>query len=419
MANLPIPGQSYTVQQGDTLSSISTKAYGDSSKWPKIRQANQSSLKSADPNLIFPGEILNIPFLADIAALKTTQVKSRLTKKEKDDLTIIIAGIEIKPISARVLRVFDTPADGWSAVIEWTPGENKLLDQAILPYSYAPASVYIGNKIVINGALYTVVPRTSNDGTSKGLEGFSYTVDAVDSTLKPPYEKNNITLEQRANELVAPLGIRAVFDAESGGQFKRITANPKDKIAAHLSKLASQRGMLASNTSEGDFLFTKAVTSGTVGTIREGEQLAGDLSARFDGRKRFNAYRAIGKSSGKSAKVAVAIDSDVPRTRFMTFTAPESTAGNIKAAAEWRRSKQLAEALKMPFVLEGWIAPNGEPWEPNTRVTVVSETLHIANGFTLLVKSVEFIFDENGKTTSLNLVPPHVYTGKELENPWS
>jgi LysM repeat protein len=54
------PGSEYTVQQGDTLSSIAQQAYGDGNKWPIIAQANAI----ADPNLIYPGQVLYIPVLA-------------------------------------------------------------------------------------------------------------------------------------------------------------------------------------------------------------------------------------------------------------------------------------------------------------------------------------------------------------------
>jgi LysM repeat protein len=53
------PGSEYTVQPGDTLYSIAQQAYGDSSKWPVIAQANAIS----DPNLIHPGQKLYIPVI--------------------------------------------------------------------------------------------------------------------------------------------------------------------------------------------------------------------------------------------------------------------------------------------------------------------------------------------------------------------
>ncbi len=59
----PTPGSTYTVQQGDTLSSIAQQAYGDANEWQKIYDANAQTIGN-DPNLLQPGEILHIPFLA-------------------------------------------------------------------------------------------------------------------------------------------------------------------------------------------------------------------------------------------------------------------------------------------------------------------------------------------------------------------
>lgn len=49
----------YTVQSGDTLSRISNRVYGTSSRWMDIFQANRDQLPS--PNALKPGQTLKIP----------------------------------------------------------------------------------------------------------------------------------------------------------------------------------------------------------------------------------------------------------------------------------------------------------------------------------------------------------------------
>jgi nucleoid-associated protein YgaU len=49
----------YTVVAGDTLSAIAQQWYGAASLWPRIHEANRDQI--ADPNLIFPGQVLRIP----------------------------------------------------------------------------------------------------------------------------------------------------------------------------------------------------------------------------------------------------------------------------------------------------------------------------------------------------------------------
>ncbi len=55
-----LPGTNYTVQQGDSLSSIAQQAYGDGNLWQIIYQANTNVIGS-DPNQLQPGMILSIP----------------------------------------------------------------------------------------------------------------------------------------------------------------------------------------------------------------------------------------------------------------------------------------------------------------------------------------------------------------------
>lgn len=49
--------EQYTVQRGDTLSSISRKFYGDAALYPKLAQVN----KIQNPHIIHPGQVLQIP----------------------------------------------------------------------------------------------------------------------------------------------------------------------------------------------------------------------------------------------------------------------------------------------------------------------------------------------------------------------
>jgi nucleoid-associated protein YgaU len=49
----------YTVQPGDTLSSIANQFYGDAALYPRLFEANRHQL--SNPNLIFPGQVLRVP----------------------------------------------------------------------------------------------------------------------------------------------------------------------------------------------------------------------------------------------------------------------------------------------------------------------------------------------------------------------
>ncbi|MCP4745031.1 MAG: LysM peptidoglycan-binding domain-containing protein [Desulfobacteraceae bacterium] len=408
----PAPGTPYIVQSGDTLKSIASRAYGDAFLYPRIKAANDGlwSLQA--------GQKLIIPALPERQQLKTAAYPAPPDMDDADAPIILIDGLRIRPETVSVLRTIDTGADAWTGHIEWTPGDDNRLDAVLKPFAYPVAAVYIGGELIVNGLLYTVRPATGNR-RHVGLEGFSFSADAVDSTLTPPYEFNNTTLEQRAKAAVAPLGIDAVFEADSGGPFGRITAEPEDTIFDHLYSLAVQRGLLLTCTTQGDLLFTIAKTGPAVGTLAENEPSALSWSACFDGRKRFNTYRAYGYSPLAGKKAVTATDDNVPRSRVLTFAADDTTTGNINKAAEWRRSKQTAQALSVDLTVAGWRAPDKSLWRPNTLVTVVSETLMLPAGYTFLIRSVEFSLCTAGKQTHLSLVPPGVYTKEKVNDPWS
>jgi nucleoid-associated protein YgaU len=55
----PSQGTTYTVVAGDSLSKIAKREYGDASKWHRIYEANRDKIQN--PDLIYPGQVLNLP----------------------------------------------------------------------------------------------------------------------------------------------------------------------------------------------------------------------------------------------------------------------------------------------------------------------------------------------------------------------
>lgn len=416
----PTEGAQYRVVQGDRLDNIEKAAYG------YVR----GLLEGSNPQLagrpislenrptIYAGDLLNIPFDPNREELKTEQAKLQLANKGDDEVTLICGDLEIPFESIRIIRTMDNAADGWSCRIQWTPGADKELDAVVLPYAYPKAQLYIGNNLIVNGVLYTVAPEISDNGLSVTLEGFSFAADVVDSTMPTPYEQEDISLEDRANQLLQHIGIKSEFTADQGGTFARVTGEITDNLFNHIQSLASQRGLLVSSTPEGNLLFQKTTESEPVGTIESGDPLPIGWGAKFDGRKLFNQITAIGESPGAPTKTATVTDDNVPRSRFLTFKADDTTEGDLEAAAAWKRSKQFADALTIPFPVSSWYAPNGDLWRENTLVSVVSPEIFVPNGFTFLIRQVEYVLENSGRTATLSLVPPNVYTGERIVLPW-
>jgi prophage tail gpP-like protein len=343
-------------------------------------------------------------------------------------LTIIVDGLEIKPISARIFRVLDAPGDGWSAVIPWTPGEKPTEDKILVPGKYNSAAVYIGNALIIAGYISDVSPSLTESGRTKVLKGWSFTVDPIDSDMFPPFEANKITLEQRASELMKPFGIKIEIqnaDEVKSYQFERLTAGHSEKVAQHLQKVASQLRVLTSSTQNGDLLFTKADTEAeTYGSLEEGSNIIGSPSSYamiFEGRKRFNTWKGAGAFTylyDKNPKYGIAKDDTVPRTRFKNFQTNDFNQQNVADLANWKRNLSITEAIRFNIPVTSWLAPNGKLWATNKKVSVKSKTLFIPDGYTFLIQRIEYVFDNTGKTAFLSLVFPQIYTGEDIKIPW-
>jgi len=411
----PIPGQLYKVQIGDTLERIASIAYGDISYVRDISLANQAKQ-------IVPGVILYLP-LEIIPRINPqtdfTPQKPVIPQVTTDGLVLNVGGLEIPTESLRFFESIENVVDGWTAVIAWTPGQKPELDAIVRPYSYADAYIFLDRELLGTGRLY---------GTSPGLKGrqelllecWSLTADFMDSALKPPYEENNVTLKQRAETLSRPFPLLVDFTLGQDGIFDRVTANAEQTAGAHLLDLAKQRGALVSSTAEGALLISiPDFNSAPVGTIEEGIAGFSGFEATFDGRVRFSDYRMIGDTPSDDPNNAISKDEAVPIPRFKTKTVNETTLGEMQRAADWEKTKFLAEALSLPILATGFKAPNGKRWKKGSQVILISPTLFINDGFTMLIKSVEFSDDNKGEITTLNLVPPSVYSGGDIVEPWA
>jgi prophage tail gpP-like protein len=415
--NFPTQGEPYKIVPGDYLIKIAGIAYGDSTKWALIWEANKNNLRSGNPNLIYPDEIINIPK----ETIEREQAQD-ITGKEKGQMSVFLNGIDLPIIAGRITKTMDMAADGWTATIPWEPDKNPLLDIAIQPRSYPTAKAYLGNSLAVTGLSYITKSKIdSSGGSSVDLEGFSYTADIVDSTMLQPYEANNVTLLERAKKLCEPKGIQVISEITTDGVFDRVTAKPEDKIFEHLANLARQRSALISNTKDGKLLITSAKTTGQpVATIEEQVPIGEVFEFEFNGREIFNTYVALGQSPRSAKKVGKAVDVNVPKSRQMTFSADESTPGNIDQVAEFQRNKQYIASFTKGFPVSTWYSDeiNGVLWDVNTLINVKSKTMFIPNGFTFLIRQVDFIFEDGGTSAVLYLVPPQVYSNQPVVLPW-
>lgn len=348
-----------------------------------------------------------------------------LTGKDPDELTLLIENREVVIESAKFLRTMDTCADALNCTMPWEPGLDPVVDELTKFKKFPNCFVYLGGKLQMTGVLYNITQRRNNAGTVKELEIYTQTANMIDSTVRPPFEENNIDLYQRCINQAVEFGIQVVKDEalNVGGKFSRVTANQTDLCFNHLKELAWQRGCLLSCTEYGELeIILPNVDGQPVGTLEEGDAKTETYEITFSGRARFQEYDAITTSAQKTrTKIKQqAVDQTIIQPRFITFTADECLPGEGLNAALWHRNKTAAEALTMQFPVNSWYNPQGTLWGANQLVTVKSEALGIKKGFTYLISQVEFNYSNSGSTAILSLKVPNTYALlQELNEPWN
>jgi len=401
---------------------IATRAYGDPTKWPIIWKANSKTMRSTDPNLIYPGEVIFIPPDPTKQAVVQQAQANRYAKKPLLSATMVLDGLEVPVLNARLNRSVDTMADSFVCEIPWTSGLDAELDKRVAPFSYAPCQVYLGPNLALTGRVYNITAEKTDSGIRKTLECFTKTVDLIDSTVPPPYFYQAAYFDSIVKSVLPPFGLSASFPQGRGAYFEfGVEAKSSETAAKFLNRLAFQSGQIMANDVYGNLVFNTAKALSLlppVGTLNESEPWGQNLKINFEGRTRFNVYKALGWEGDGAPVISIAKDPVVPVSRFVTFVVDDNDPGNTKTTAAWKRSKQLIKTLTIPIPLAGWYNPQGNLWAPGQMVNVISATLHCPNGFPFMIRETEHTMEDGGFACTLHLVPAQALTGEDLKEPW-
>lgn len=323
--------------------------------------------------------------------------------------------------NARLIDSMDEAVDGFTAQIVVNPETQPDLFEAIKPRRFSPVAVYIEDELALTGKL---TKRKAAGKNVYNIAGWSNTFNFIDSHLAPPYTYPNQDLHQIATAVAKQTGTPVKFDTEPGGQFKgdMATVTVGQSGFTFLKPLARLRNQVISCTPEGELLFQEANTSGqSVGSIIEDDPsslIATDFSGNeIDDRKTFKTIKVIGRTPGGSGE-GLATDKKMPEPRHKVIRVNGQTKGAMQETAEWQKNIDIIKALTLKIPVAGWLAPDKTIWKSNTLVSLQSQRMFIPNGFTFLIRAVELILDDNGKTAMLSLIPPNVYTKNPVVEPW-
>lgn len=342
-----------------------------------------------------------------------------------NDVTLNLMGTKVPLLSMRLNRSIDSMADQFIGDFPWTPGEVATVDQKTHLYAYSRCSLTLGSTLALTGRIYNTTNKMSQSGRTKTLEGYSSTVDLVDShmptSVRGQYQ-GGVYLDTMAKDIGSFFGLTVTMPkGKRGGHFDLVDYSVTETCGKILERLAFQSALLVSNDETGNLLFQDAselATAAPVGTLQEGDGLPNQFEIKADGRARFGIYVAVGQSGDADQVFSAQIDPVAPRQRRQVFVVEDTNAGGIVSSSQYKRSRQIVACLTMSVPVTSWYAPSGKLWTPGMMVVIKSTTMEIPDGMSFLVRETEHTMDDSGYRCSLKVVPPAAYTTQFIQEPW-
>ena len=336
-----------------------------------------------------------------------------------------IAGESVPVMGASIIRSMDHPGDFFSASIDLDRINNPKLYNQLRAPNFTPVTIHLNNKLQFTGKITGRNRSRSDTSINTDISGVAATVNFIDSQLVPPYQFSIVNIQVIAEEIAKQTATQVVFKADPGGPFFSVTTARRGQTGAQfLAGLAFKKSLIMTNNAEGALLFDVAnVNSPPVGVLDESNPVHGpgssfvtDWSVNFNDRQRFRSYKATSSSPFGHAQ-GIAIDENINQPRHTVVETNDIT-GSVQENAEYLKNRSFISNMSIPIPVSDWNAPNGKLWAANTLITIKSETLFLPDGFTFMIREVEFEYSKASQRATIHITPPNVYTKNAVVEPW-
>lgn len=247
----------------------------------------------------------------------------------------------------------------------------------------------------------------SVSGKSKGCDAHDCSVD------HPKHEFEEKDVKQIANECGTNVSFTSDVTLE---KIKKVRINPGEDCYKAIDKLARARGLILTGQKDGTIKITKAGQNRHSGAIVEGVNMVTG-SAKFSDQKRHNKYKVKGQERDGTGKEKTQVEQEATdsggrsgRTKvlIMDQNMPKNLA---KSAAEQVKKRRQGESVKATVTTQGFRDQGGTIWEAGWVVFVQSVMLHLSDD--LAIESVELKQDNDGSSSTLQLVDPRALGGEK------
>ena len=288
----------------------------------------------------------------------------------------------------------------------------------------SPCEVRIGAEKLITGYVDRIRPRYDAKSRRLTVSGRSKVADLVDCSLVPGTlgtgQQNTRTLLQLATTCAKPFGITVSSQVSGLEPVQIATLSPGQTIFEFLELQARTSGVRLVDDPEGNFIICRAGTEKISTSLSLGENIE-KAEGEFNERDRFSIYYVLGQAaffSGQAGEQMAHISGKAEglKTRYRPTVVNADGMldgpGMAQRRAEWQRNIQYGRSQQATYTVAGWRHKDGL-WMPNTNVLVKDAWMGFegasGKGKWLMIGTVEFIYDGEGKRTRLTVMPKEAY----------
>ncbi len=411
--------RSYVVIQGDTLSVISARMYGDSTLYPKILYANQQ-IKSSVP--LQAGQSLIIP---DLDENENALVSG---ETEKDLVTFEIDGVNFTDFTEINIQLsIDVIADSFSLNVPFEP-DVEIYRNTFKPFKFQKARIFVGKELILTGNVVNIEPSIDVESNNLKIEGYSTPGILSDCTYPPnayPLSFSDVTLNEILRQTVGFFNLDLIDNVNDEYSYTNIDVTPGEKVSDFIIDLAQKRACLLYSTLDGKLAVSKSSKESAKFTLKQGDPNIINIKPNFNGQI---AYTTITGLLGLS-DVILDADSYTEEDKFMSsagvsrpyvFNISDVDTGTLSDVVKSKLRRNWSERVSFTVTVEGWRNPLGEIWKDNTRILIHYPSALIYNPFEFLIKTVRLKKSSDEYTAELDLVFPQSFDiDEELESlPW-
>ena len=321
-------------------------------------------------------------------------------------ITLKLAAAQVQGFqSYKMMSTMRALSDSFEVTCPNSPSAQNLI-------AGSACEVLIDDQLMITG----IIDRVAYNSDTRIITwtGRDNTRDLIDSfPVVSTGEWKNVTAKEIISFLASPFGI--TVEGEDGPNFDQYNVELDAPIHTTIAEICSLSGLLATSTSEGNVLLTKALPLHSEIVLQEGRNIT-SMEMIADVSKTFGCYTVLGQQTfigndqiSATQPFGRSIHSEDNPRKFTTISPNSVDFASAQTQADWIAAEKESskEYLKVTIAEYSNV-------QPNTLIPFVSDTLRIYSK--RLIESVIWDYSpEEGHRTTFILVNPSKYGGPPEE----